>query len=193
MVEKRKNIKRELIEWAVIIIIPLTLYLTGTHTEVIGQIQRVVLMPGFLTPDIEIPVEDQLTASYDLKLTDKEGQQIGFEKFQGKTVFMNFWATWCAPCIAEMPDIESLYRELGDNVEFVMISIDNDPQKARDFIDKKGFTLPVYRQASRMPAVYERTVIPTTYVISPEGKIVAERHGMAKYNTSEFKEFLLSF
>ena len=108
-----------------------------------------------------------------------------------KLQVINFWATWCAPCIAEMPDIQSLYQKTGDQVEFVMISLDNTADKTWNFVDTKGFDFPVYRLSSRIPEVYERQVIPTTYVISPDGKIVAERHGMAKYDTDEFREFLV--
>jgi len=191
MTKTKKSLKRELIEWGLIIAIPLGLYLTGTHTIVLGSIQRVVLMSGIFTPDFDIPESDQKNASYDFKLTNQQGERLDFSKFKGKTVFLNFWATWCAPCIAEMPDIQNLYDKTRSDVEFVMISVDSDPQKTWGFADKKGFTFPIYRRSSLIPEVYERQVIPTTFVISPEGKIVAERHGMAKYDTEEFREFLV--
>jgi len=188
-----KKFKRELIEWGAIIAVPLTLYLTGTHTEVIGQIQRVVLIPGLLQPDIEIPLEEQADASYDFNIINAKGDRTDFNDFKGKTVFVNFWATWCAPCIAEMPGIEALFEDVGSKVEFVMISLDTDPGEAWEFADKKGFSFPVYRMGTRIPSVYEHRVIPTTYVIAPNGKIVSEHHGMAKYNTDSFRDFLLSF
>ena len=131
-------------------------------------------------------------ASYDFVLETKEGEKVRFDEFRGKTVFINFWATWCAPCIAEMPDIQGLYDKVGDKVEFVMISVDAQPEKTWNFAENKGFTFPVYRRASLIPAVYEREVIPTTFVLSPDGKIVAERHGMAKYDSDDFREFLLA-
>ncbi len=191
MAESKKKLKRELIEWTIIIAIPLGLYLTGTHTVVIGNIQRVVLMTGIFAPDVDIPLSKQKDASYDFKLTNQEGERLNFADFKGKTVFVNFWATWCAPCIAEMPDIQNLYDKTGQEIEFVMISVDNEPDRTWNFADKNGFTFPIYRRGSLIPDVYERQVIPTTFVISPEGKIVAERHGMAKYDTEEFRDFLV--
>ena len=188
---KKKNIKRELIEWGIIIAIPLGLYLSGTHTAVIGNIQGIILMTGIFTPDYDIPLTDQKDASYDFRLINQAGEKLDFAEFKGKTVFVNFWATWCAPCIAEMPDIQKLYEQTGDQVEFVMISVDNEADRTWNFANTKGFTFPVYRRNSLIPEIYERQVIPTTFVISPEGKIVAERHGMAKYNTEEFRSFLL--
>ncbi len=189
--KSKKKLRRELIEWGLVLGIPLILYLTGSHATVLGFIQRGILWTGIFRPSISIPAEEQLTASYDFKLTDQEGQRLDFEEFRGKTVFLNFWATWCAPCIAEMPDIQNLYDKAGDKVEFVMISVDNTADKTWKFVDKNGFDFPVYRMSSLIPKVFERQVIPTTYVISPEGKIVAERHGMAKYDTDEFREFLV--
>jgi len=186
-----KKLKRELIEWGIIILIPLLLYLTGTHTEVIGQIQRVALIPDLLRPDIKIPLEEQADASYNFKIINSEGERIDFNDFKGKTVFVNFWATWCAPCIAEMPGIQNLYDEVGQEVVFVMISLDAESKKTWEFANKKGFSFPVYRMDTMIPQVYERQVIPTTYVIAPNGKIVSERHGMAKYDSDEFRDFLL--
>ncbi len=191
MAETKKKLKRELIEWALIIAIPLALYITGTHTTVIGGLQTVVLMTGIFTPELDIPPSEQKDASYDFKLINQQDEQLDFSELKGKTVFVNFWATWCAPCIAEMLDIQNLYDKMGDEIEFVMISVDNEPQRTWDFANKKGFTFPVYRRNSLIPEVYERQVIPTTFVISPEGKIVAERHGMAKYDTEEFRKFLV--
>ncbi|MFT7159735.1 MAG: thiol-disulfide isomerase/thioredoxin, partial [Bacteroidia bacterium] len=145
------KIKREIIEWIVMIAVFLGLYLTGMHTQVIGMIQQVVLAPGLIKPEI-LSEEDQLNVSYDFKLTDAQGTTVSFEEFKGKTVFLNLWATWCPPCIAEMPDINDLYGKVDLNeVAFVMISRDDDFQKALSFTKKKGYDFPVYATASRLP------------------------------------------
>lgn len=184
----KKSYKRELIEWGVIVLVGVTLYATGWHTEVLGQLQRVVLATGIVTPDLDEPA---VPARYDFELTRADGRQVSFQEFEGKTVFLNFWATWCPPCIAEMPDIEDLYEKTGDKVAFVMISLDEDPEKAKQFIQRKDLDLPVYFLASQLPSVYNPRSIPTTYVLSPEGRIEMTRHGMAKYDTKQFREFLL--
>tara|TARA_Y100001972_G_scaffold129201_1_gene195167 strand:+ start:4118 stop:4678 length:561 start_codon:yes stop_codon:yes gene_type:complete len=179
--------RRELIEWSIIIVVGATLYFTGLHTQVLGQMQRVMLATGIITPDLNEP---QTPASYQLTLEDLEGNKIPFEQFRGKKVFLNFWATWCPPCIAEMPDIHDLYEKVGDKTSFVMISMDKEKEKARAFIENKEFTFPVYFLASPLPSVYDPHAIPTTYVISPDGEIVVTRHGMAKYDTKKFRKFL---
>lgn len=186
----KKSYKRELIEWTVLIAVGATLYFTGLHTEVIGQVQRVFLATGIITPDTDEHKEKD--ASYNFKLIDASGSEIDFSEFKGKTIFLNFWASWCPPCIAEMPDIQDLYEKTSEEVVFVMISLDKDQNKAKKFIDRKEYDLPVYFLASGLPSVYNSKSIPTTYVISPDGKIEMTRHGMAKYDTESFRGFLRS-
>lgn len=187
--KKASKYRRELIEWAVLVTIGTLLYVTGLHTEVIGQIQRAVLATGIMQPEIE---ENAPKADYNLSLQALDGEYVSLADYKGKTIFINFWATWCPPCVAEMPDIESLYQKVGNEVAFVMISLDKEPYKAKNFIDKKGFEMPVYFLASNLPKIYNPSSIPTTYVISPAGEIVVTRHGMAKYDTKDFIAFLRS-
>lgn len=184
----KKTLRRELINWSILLTVGLALYLTGLHTEVIGQLQRAILATGIMRPNTEAQALGE--ASYAFDLYDVQGQRVDFNTFRGKTIFLNFWATWCPPCIAEMPDIHDLYEKRGDEVVFVMLSLDKDPAQAKEFVQRKGFTFPVYFPASSLPEVYDFGTIPTTYVISPQGDIVLARSGMAKYDTKSFREFL---
>lgn len=185
-----KKIKREIIEWIVFLGVIGGIYFSGWHTEVIGTIQRGVLATGIFTPDPE--TDKAKPASYDLILQDKDGKLVHLDQWKGKPIFLNFWATWCPPCIAEMPDINALYTEMGDSAHFALISLDDDPQKALEFVDRKGFDFPVYFLKSSLPQVYSSQSIPTTFVISSDGNIVVSNRGMAKYNTRKFREFLLT-
>jgi len=188
--KKKKSAKREIIEWVVFLGVIVILWATGLHTPVIGFIQGLVLKTGIIKPNIELENPDE--ADYNLKLTDRDGNPASLLDFQGKVIFMNIWATWCPPCIAEMPDIHDLYQEMkNDDIVFVMLSVDDDLQKAISFVDKKGFEFPVYQLAGPMPVAFESSAIPTTFVISPEGKIVVRKSGMAKYNSQKFREYLL--
>ncbi len=188
---KKKSVKREIIEWAIFIGVIATLYLTGLHTPVLGFMQGLILKTGIIKPTID--KESHVRASYSFTLIDRNGEFINFRNYQGKTVFINFWATWCPPCIAEMPDINKLYNQVKDeNIKFFMISLDDDFEKAKKFVDKKGFDFPIYQLGSLMPKVFHSKAIPTTFVISPQGKIVVKRSGMAEYNTREFREFLVN-
>ena len=192
--------------WLIMVIVFGALYLTGLHTEVIGQVQRIILATGLIKPDVKPEAEKTKVsgnttptpatlplADYNFSLRSLSGEEVAMQSLKGKVVFINFWATWCPPCIAEMPNIQSLYQKVkSDNIAFVMVSLDQDPGKAQKFIAKKGFTFPVYTPNGPLPAVYEGQVIPTTFVISPAGQIVARKDGMADYDNQEFREFLLN-
>lgn len=202
--KKKKSTKRTLIEYAIIAIVGITLYATGLHTEVIGFVQRGFLATGLLTPKIEAPHQDttnetesgvaatstSIPADFNLSLMDEDGTTKSLEEFKGKVIFLNMWATWCPPCIAEMPNINKLHKAMGDEVAFVMVSLDDDFETAKAFNTRKGFNLPIYTLRSNRPAMYQSSTVPTTYVINAKGELVLTHKGMANYNTSKFRKFL---
>lgn len=183
---------RGIIEWVLIIAIPLVFYLTGWHTEVSGRLQQAVLWTGLIQAETDLPPEEHVKIQYDMPLVTLEGKVKNFSSFKGKVVFLNFWATWCPPCIAEMPNIQALYENFGsnDDIVFVMVSLDESVPKAQRFIVRKEFTFPVYQLTNGRPTELQSTTIPTTYIINKAGFIVSERRGMANYNTSAFHSFL---
>ena len=201
---KKRSWRRELGEWGIIITIGLILYLGGWHTEVIGFTQRILLSTHIIQPKIddeEIQSYKDVaanfeTADYNFYLSDENGRTLSLADFKGKTIFMNYWATWCPPCIAEMPNIQALYEDMTSTFEtrqeivFMMISLDIDPKKALDFVERKGYSMPVYFPRSQKPTIYDTSVVPTTYVINSDGYIVMKKRGMAQYNTKRFKDFL---
>ena len=127
-------------------------------------------------------------------MTDMNGRTVDFGSLKGKVVFVNIWATWCPPCVAEMPNIQKLYEKTdGEAIAFVMLSVDQEGlAKVKKYIDRKGYTFPVYLPASPLPQELQSSAIPTTFIISPEGMIVARQEGMAEYDTPEVREFLQS-
>jgi thiol-disulfide isomerase/thioredoxin len=187
----KKN-KREFLEWGGILLLFAVLYGTGYHTEVIGKTQSLLLYTGIMQPDISSSNSTLVDAPFDLQYTDADGNLRSLSEHKGKTIFLNFWATWCPPCIAEMPDIHDLHAEIGNDVVFVMVSLDKDANKAWNYVARKEFQFPVYHMVGRMPAEYATGSIPTTIVISPSGKIEMKKEGMAKYNTDKFKKFILA-
>lgn len=189
--KKTKSRKRDLIELAVVLSIIAVIFLTGSQAEVFGKVQQVVLSTGVMNAG-ELDDSVQKNASYNFKLQNEKGEIVDAQTLKGKTIFMNIWATWCAPCVAEMPGINKLYGKLkeNENVVFLMVSEDREFQTAKDWITKKGFDFPIYKLATRLPDEYETNVIPTTVVISSEGKIVVKHTGMANYNTRRFRKLL---
>ena len=192
-----KKLKKNLIEYGIIGAVFLGLFVTGLHTEVFGFLQRGILATGLMDPDIENRTEiASLTPATNTEilnvgLENSKGERVNMEEFKGKVIFLNFWATWCPPCIAEMPGIHKLYKEKqNENVEFVMLSLDNDFEKAKQFRDKKGYTFEIYKLTGPLPPVYSTNSIPTTYVIDTQGNLALTHLGMGDFNTKEFKEFL---
>lgn len=193
-----KKTKKNLIEYGIIAAVMATLYFTGLHTEVLGFLQRGVLATGLMNPDLEqAPPEnsDEIrpAADFTLSLINTKGEKVNMEDLRGKVIFFNIWATWCPPCIAEMPGINNLYNEVDkQEVAFIMLSVDQDFQKAVDFHQKKGYDFEVYKVDGALPQMYYTQTIPTTYVIDAAGNLALTHMGMGDYNTSKFKEFLLS-
>ncbi len=188
----KKSLKRSLAEWGVIAGLVAFLYFTGLYSVVIGKVQQAVLLTGFFQPEINIPVNEQQEADYNLGIIGFDGRLLNLNDFRGKTIFLNFWASWCPPCRAEMPTIQSLYNKLQNksNVVFIMVSLDNNLSEAKKFIKNEGFTFPVFYLNGSLPQVYDTGTIPSTFVISKGGKIVAKRTGMADYDSKKFVSFM---
>lgn len=190
--KKKKSAKRNITEWTVIIGIIGFLYFSGLYADVIGKVQQLVLMTGIIQPEMNIPKEKQHNADYNFTLVSFDNGLTNMDSMRGKVIFLNFWASWCPPCRAEMPTIQNLYEKLkgNNNIAFVMISLDDNAEKAKKFINEKGYTFPTYFPAGRMPQMYNSGTIPSTFIISPQGKIVSKEIGMADYNTSKVYNFI---
>jgi len=196
--------KRSWIQYGIFAVVAITLYATGLHTEVIGFAQRGLLATGLMNPDVKEIAQvrndkhqiknapTKIKADFNLELIDAQGRTKSLKDFKGQVIFMNLWATWCPPCIAEMPSIDELHEEMGGDVAFVMLSLDQDFEKAKVFNKSKGYDLPIYAAASNLPAMYQSSAIPTTYVIDADGNLALTHKGMADYSDPEFKEFLNS-
>lgn len=191
-----KKTKKNLIEYGIIGTIILTLFLTGLHTEVFGFVQRGILETGLLDPDVEAKATSMEQsknpkADFNMSLINSKGERVEMEALRGKVIFFNIWATWCPPCVAEMPGINNMYNDMkGDDVAFIMLSVDNDFQKAIDYNKRKGYDFEVYKLAGSLPPMYASQAIPTTYVIDAKGNLALTHKGMGDYDSEEFKEFL---
>ena len=104
---------------------------------------------------------------------NNELESIRLSDLEGKGVMLNFWATYCKPCEAEMPYMESLYPEYKDDVEIVAVNLDANELVIHQFIDKYDLTFPVVHDTtSEVMDLYKVGPIPSTYFINPEGEIV---------------------
>lgn len=192
----KKKTKKSLIEYGVILAIFGGLYFAGLHTEVLGFLQRGILATGIMDPDLDeksnLAVNNNYPeADFSMNLINSKGENVPMEELRGKVIFMNVWATWCPPCVAEMPGINKLYQDVDKNkVAFIMLSVDQDFQKALDFNKRKGYDFETYKTNGGFPSMYNSQSLPTTYVINSRGELVLTNMGMGDYDTKEFREFL---
>ena len=185
-----KKIRRELIEIGIFLTVIAVIYLTGWQTEIAGFLQRGIMLTGLHNANVTSPVQ-QVPADLNFKVKTLEGEYLNIASLEGKTIFMNFWATWCAPCVAEMPSIEALWEQnKQDGIAFLLVSTDDEIDKIKAFIERKGYSFPVYQIASPLPATFDASAIPATFVVSPQGNLVYKHIGIANYDTNDFHDFL---
>ena len=138
----------------------------------------------------EIKQENRnVLTDYNWRLKTLSSEEINLSKSKGKVIIINFWATWCPPCIAEMPSFQKLYDDYGSRVDFYFVSSE-EIEKLQKFIQTKGYTFPVYLQNSESPEMLQSNSLPTTYVISKEGEIIIKEFGSADWNSDKTRKLL---
>ena len=135
------------------------------------------------TPSGASSGQSTATPAPNFSMLDKDGNTVEFSSKKGKPIVLNFWASWCPPCKAEMPDFEKAYKKYGDEVEFMMVNLTDGYQetlqKAKEHVSSNGYTFPVYFDTNRTGAyAYKISSVPATYIIDAEGNIVAHAIGM---------------
>ena len=139
-----------------------------------------------------VPVAErtqQVLEDYDFKLVDAKGNRVNLLDYKGEVVFINFWATWCPPCVAEMPDLQLLYDAYGEKVTFLFIARDKE-ERVSNFIMKKNYNMPVYFESGFTPKSLYSGALPTTFIIDKEGNIVVAETGSADWNSESIKNLL---
>lgn len=155
----------------------------GTFVKV--QLSRLLAF----SPKTIIASEQKQISSNQWQLVDAAGKIVSLEQYKEKLIFINFWATWCPPCIAEMPSMQKLYDDYGDKIVFLFVT--TDPfEKANTFLVKENLHLPVYQAVTNPPLELESSTIPATYLIDKPGNIVVAKIGTADWNSDSFRKNL---
>ena len=156
-----------------------------------------------LLPDKEPPAQAPETAQApvqvpDFTVYDDSGTAYRLSDFLGKPIVLNFWASWCGPCKAEMPDIEACYQTYGDEIHFLIVNLTDGQSEtletASGFIAEQGYTFPVYYDTTMEAAyAYAISAIPATFFIDAQGNLVSQVVSMMDAETlQENIDLLLS-
>lgn len=122
-------------------------------------------------------------------ITDSQ-HTVSLDKLRGKPVVLNFWATWCPPCIEEMPSLLQLHKELGDKVTILAVSEDADDAAYQQFIHDHGVDLLTVRDTQHQNEVYGTFKFPETYIIDRNGKIVRKFIGTQDWISRDIVDYL---
>lgn len=141
-----------------LILLGICLCITGCGRETESNITYQELAEGSVAPDFTAEMTDGSTFT----LSEKEG----------RVVLLNFWATWCSPCVGEMPAFEWLYEEYADKVEILAVNCGEDQETVNEFLETKDYTFPIaYDEDNAVSAKYPSEGIPYTLVIGKDGKV----------------------
>lgn len=157
---------------------PLITQLSGQTNKVKQPDQQTQL--NQLLQSLYIPPEKVQKPAVSFSLRSMDGKQISLQQASGKILFLHFWATWCGPCRDELPKIEAFYRQLDPN-KFALLAISSDEggkDAVQRFISGRDYKMPILLdQDGQVSSSYAVQALPTTFFVSPNGKILAEVNG----------------
>lgn len=129
-------------------------------------------------------------ADYDIALKGINVPDTNLKNFQGKTVFLNFWGTWCPPCRAEWPSVQKLYSDRGGKIVFVLIAMQDEEAAVRKFLAENKYTAPVYIAKSPVAAKLMPVSFPTTFVLGRTGFILKKEESSVNWDLPESRAFI---
>ncbi len=169
----------DILFWVLIILFlipgPRKTILTGLHRVVLN-----VKAPRVMNEEKQQVLTD---LDYNWLLAWAENEPFYFSNFRDEVVFINFWATWCPPCVAEMPEIQSLYQKWGDKVAFMLVTSE-EPAVVNAYMEKNNYRMPVFYMAGvQAPKALSFRGYPTTFIISKDGRVVSRKTGAANWDS----------
>ena len=146
-----------------------------------------LILTGLRKPRIEL-LEEQISYNFNaIKLENKDTVVVSSD--QERLIFINFWSTYCRPCVKELPLINKLQEEERDNCDFYVIGLDI-PERQEKFLRKKGFSFtPYYLNIAGYPENLQTKVIPTSYLLKGN-KVLLRHEGSANWNVEEVKRLI---
>ncbi|WP_316802653.1 TlpA disulfide reductase family protein [Pedobacter nototheniae] len=182
-----KLIKKHIINILFIILFLVIIFVPDAKAMLIQGLIKV----GFYSPKIE---ETKVGVSNlnGIQFKNVKGEVVDLGDLKGKVIFLNFWATWCPPCRAEMPSLNKLYNQFKDNknVVFIFADADGNLAKSSEFMLNRKFEMPVYKIESEIPTQIFESALPTTVIFDKQGRLSFRHEGIADYSNKKFVDFL---
>jgi len=149
------------------------------------------LAPNSEESEATVPAGSQAA---DFKLETLNGTTVSLDSLRGKVVFLNVWATWCAPCLEEMPSMQTLYDAFKGNKDFVMLAVSQDT-KGRSvvapYVAKNGYRFTILLDPqNKVSETYDVSGVPETFIIDRKGQIVAHHMGAFDWSRPDVKDAL---
>lgn len=148
-----------------------------------------LMVTGLFNASIDVNDMDKASkAQTDFEFVDEKGNLKHTSSLKGKVVFINFWASWCPPCRAEFPSIETLYTKFKDNpnIFFLTLNEDSDFATGKAYLEEEKFSVPMYKSNGNIPTEVYSGTLPTTIVLDKNGKIRYHHAGFANYASFKF-------
>lgn len=175
----------DILFWILIILF----LIPGPRKTMLTTLHRVVLhvkAPRIMNEEKQAVLSD---LEYNWLLAWDENEPFYFSDLRNTVVVLNYWATWCPPCVAEMPELQSLYKKYGERVAFMLVTSEK-PDVVKAFMDKNQYLMPVFYMASAPPAPLAFNAYPTTYIISKDGRVVSKKTGAANWDSRATEKIL---
>ena len=144
---------------------------------------------NWLHPEEKINTNINLN-TINLPLKGINTEDSNLKNLKGEVVFLNFFGTWCPPCVKEMPSIQKLYESKGKSVKFVLIPINDTTQKVNDFLSENKYTVPVYEANDVIDLSIKPNVFPTVLIFDKKGKLVLKEEGASDWNSQNIHALL---
>jgi thiol-disulfide isomerase/thioredoxin len=157
----------------------------------VSSARQMLKLDGLAPPSLESSAVPR-PVDFGWTLLDLDGKPVDFARFKGRTILLNLWATWCPPCLKEMPSIANLAASedlKGRNIVFLCVSTDESAEALRQFMKDKDWKMTVLR-ATSLPPSFETEGIPATFLIGPDGGIAAAEIGAAQWDDPSVIAFL---
>jgi len=179
--EKRPTLQKigDIVFWLLIILF----LVPGPRKAILTTLNRAVL---YVKAPRMMKEEDQGQLSdldYYWTLAWDQNEPFYFSVAKDQVIFLNFWATWCPPCVAEMHEIQALYERWGEKVAFMLVT-NEKPDVVKAFMEKHNYLMPVFYLAGTPPPEALRfKALPTTFIISKDGKVVSRKTGASNWDS----------